>query len=141
MADTPVLKDPNVFPSDNVLKLALGKSHAAFDALMKMISDPELGLTHQWNYYKDGNLWLCKICHKKKTVTWLSVWSGYFKLSFYFTEKTAPGVMALKINKDILSAFRESKRTGRLIPLIMEMRAKKHIADALTVMKYKKSLK
>jgi hypothetical protein len=27
----------------------------------------------EWDYYKDGKSWLCKIINKKKTICWLSI--------------------------------------------------------------------
>lgn len=85
--ERPILKDPDIFPSPDVLKDALGKSYAAYEKLMAAITTEEVALDPQWNYYKDGNAWLCKILHKKKTIIWFSVWAEHFRIVFYFNKK------------------------------------------------------
>jgi uncharacterized protein DUF3788 len=66
--ERPILKDPNIYPDRDILKDALGKSFASYEALMQSITTENVGLDPQWNYYKDGGAWLCKIAHKKTTV-------------------------------------------------------------------------
>jgi Protein of unknown function (DUF3788) len=56
------------------MERVLGGSYSAFEELMKIITDNKYGLGAEWNYYKDGKSRLCKVCYKRKTVFWLSVW-------------------------------------------------------------------
>jgi len=65
--ELPFLKDPEIYPSDDVLKNVLGTSYPAFEELTGKIKDTEYALEPEWRYYKDGKAWLCKVCHKKKT--------------------------------------------------------------------------
>ena len=78
----------------------------------------------EWNYYKDGNAWLCKVCLKKKTVFWLSVWDKYFRTGFYFSEKYRSGVMELDIGDDLKENFSQAKPIGKLIPLAISVNGK-----------------
>ena len=139
--ETPILKDPQVFPDEKVLKNALADSYKAYEEMIKTITGPEYGLVPQWNYYKDGKAWLCKVGFKKKTVFWLSVWDGYFKAGFYFVERHCPGVLELDIDKSIKEDFKSKKPIGTLFPLAIEMRRIEQVKDLLTVIEYKKSLK
>ncbi|MGB8358101.1 MAG: DUF3788 family protein [Bacteroidales bacterium] len=139
--ETPLLKDPQVFPDENVLKNIMGDSYKAYTEMIKIITAAEYGLVPQWNYYKDGKAWLCKVGFKKKTVFWLSVWDGYFKTSFYFVERHCPGVLDLDINKSIKEEFKTKKPFGTLFPLAIEIRGKEQVSDLLKVIEYKKRLK
>ena len=139
--ETIQLKDPNTPPSDEVLANVLGDSFTAFDELMKTVAKPPYDLVAEWNYYKDGKAWLCKVQYKKKTVFWLSVWDKYFKTAFYFTEKTKSGVMELDINESIKTDFNQKELTGKLIPLVIDLTGKEQINDVLTLVEYKKKLK
>jgi len=139
--ELPFLKDPDIYPSDDVLKNVLGTSYPAFAELMEQVSADNFAFVPEWRYYKDGKAWLCKVCHKKKTVFWLSVWDKYFKVAFYFTEKTKPGVLDLHIPQEIKDNFKNHKLIGKLIPLVISVHEKQQIQDVLSVAQYKKSLK
>jgi len=139
--ETPLLRDPDVFPSPEVLNEVLGASYAVFEEMMKVITTPDYGLVAQWNYYRDGKSWLCKVVYKKKTVFWLSVWDGYFRTGFYFTEKSTTAIAGLDIAENLKDDFVRNKPIGKLIPLGIQMNSKEQIADLLKIIEYKKSLK
>jgi len=135
------LKDPDAYPSNEILRSVLRDSYSAYEETMKQITGAGYGLLPQWHYYKDGKAWLCKVGFKKKTVFWLSVWDGYFKAGFYFVARHCPGILELDIDKSIKEDFTSKKSIGTLFPLAIEMRRKEQVKDLLTVIDYKKSLK
>jgi len=139
--ETQLLRDQNIYPEQKVLEAVLKDSYPAFEELMETITGNNYGLIPQWNFYKDGNAWLCKVVYKKKTVFWLSAWDGYFKTGFYFTEKNCKGIAALNIEKSIKEDFFNSKPIGKLLPLGMSVSRKEQIKDLLEVVAYKKILK
>ena len=140
--ETQLLRDPQIFPTEDVLKNALEPdAYEVFASFMNVITSAEYGLTYEWRYYNDGKSWLCKILHKKKTVMWLSVWNGFFKISFFFTEKHLEGIAALDIAENIKEDFCKAKPIGRLIPMLFNINNKKQFPDVLTVAAFKKSLK
>ena len=139
--ETPVLREKDIFPSKEVLEIALGDSYLAFEELIQKVTDTQYGLEPVWNYYNDGKAWLCKVCFKKKTIFWLSVWDKYFKTGFYFTEKTGLGIKELEIDNEIKESFNRNKPIGKLIPLTITISLKEQISDVLKVIEFKKSLK
>ena len=139
--ETPILKDQNIPPTRDVLANALGDSYPAYEELMGVITGADYGLVPEWNYYKDGNAWLCKVCFKKKTVFWLSVWDKYFRTGFYFSEKYRSGVMELDIGDDLKENFSQAKPIGMLIPLAISVNGKEQLQDVLKTIVYKRSLK
>ncbi len=139
--EKPLLNDPYIFPTPEVLSKTLGKSYAVYEQLIDMITNSEFGLTPEWKFYNDGKAWLGKVCYKKKTIFWLSVWDGYFKTGFYFTEKAKPGVMELPIDETLKAEFAQNQPTGKLIPLPVKVTKKKQIKDILQLVRYKKELK
>lgn len=134
-----LLRDREVAPTDEVLKIALGEVFTVFETLRKRITGDELALN--WNYYRDGRAWLCKVCNKKKTVFWLSVWEGYFQASFYFTEKHSEGIAKLNIDKEILTRFLTEKPVGKLLPMIFRIRSENQLPDLMKVIEFKKNLR
>ncbi len=142
MPETMLLRDPDVVPTEEVLESTLGKKiFTIYKELERLITNDELSLTYSWNYYKDGKSWLCKVVNGKKTIFWLSAWDGYIKTSFFFTEKIQSGVFDLEIDKNIKQEFKQSKATGKLIPLILDIIEKSQLKDLKEIIKYKKSLK
>ncbi len=139
--ETPLLKDPDSYPADEILRSVLKDSYPVYEETMKKITGADHGLVPQWNYYKDGKAWLCKVGFKKKTVFWLSVWDGYFKTGFYFVERHCHGVLELDIDKSIKEDFTSKKPIGTLFPLAITVTSKDQIKDLLAVIEYKKSLK
>lgn len=137
-----LLRNPDIYPSEEALKAALGeKVYDVFDTFTRTITGGECGLNLEWRYYNDGKAWLGKAVYKKKTVLWLSVWKGFFKTSFYFTEKHLEAVAALDIPDTIKEKFFNTRQIGRLIPMLIEVDSNDQLKDLLTVTRFKKSLK
>ena len=132
-----LLKDPDIFPTSEVLEKVLGEKYPVFREFMNTAESEEFKLKPEWRYYKDGKAWLSKITFRKKTVVWLSVWSDCFKLGFYFTEKSGGGISGLKIDDSIKEFYLNHKPIGKLKPIVVEVRMKSQIDDINTLIKYK----
>ena len=131
-----LLRDPSVFPSDEVLAEALGDSYSAYAKFTKRL--PECSIeAEEWRYYNDGKSWLSKNTHKKKTVFWLSVWDGFFKVTMFFTEKTCGGVLELKVAEE----FRTFQQMAKLKPLVISVSSGTDQDDLFKVIEYKRDLK
>ncbi len=95
-----LVRDPDVFPSDKVLNSIFGDAlYKVWESFLETSTSEEYGLSIEWRFYNDGKAWLGKVTHKKKTICWLSVWEGFFKVSFYFTEKHREGIFGYEIMK------------------------------------------
>jgi len=135
-----LLRNADTFPSDKVLKDALGDVYIVLESFLGTITNGEWVLSFEWRYYNDGKAWLGKAQHKKKTVLWLSVWEGFFKVSFFFTEKHLEAIAALDISETIKEEFSITKPVVRLIPMIIDVNNENQLNDLLTVVRFKKSL-
>lgn len=139
--ETPLLRDQQIPPSGEVIEYALKSGFPVFKKFMEIITTPEYGLIPEWNYYRDGKAWLCKVTFRKKTVFWLSVWGGYFKIAFYFVGRYCQGIEELDIDEKIKDDFKSRNSIGRLHPLILDISNMEHIGDAIKIIDYKKRLK
>jgi hypothetical protein len=128
-----MLREKELTPTPPLLKSYLGSSYTAFECCMQWTGGNGTQLQAECKYYNDGKAWLCRLMHKKSTVAWLSVWQGFFKLSFFFLEKHKPLVLALPVTNDGLDAFREAKPFGKLYPLTINIRNKKQLEEAWLV--------
>lgn len=139
--ETQLLREENPFPDADVLRVKLGDIYDVYEGFVAAITKEPYSLQMDWNYYKDGKSWLCKITFRKKTVIWLSVWDDCFKVSFFFTEKTKSGIAELNIEQSIKESFSKSKNIGKLIPLVISIRGKSQVDDILKIIEFKKSIK
>jgi hypothetical protein len=139
--DRPLLNDPTVPPSPEVLQNALGVSYPVYEKAMAAITGDSFGLVPEWRYYNDGKAWLCKAVFKKKTIFWLSIWDGFFKAGFYFLERHCPGIHELEIDDTIKQELDKAKPFGTLYPVTLGMTNQEQIGDLLRLIEYKKKLK
>jgi len=138
MKENPILIDKDVFPDNDVLKEALNNTYIIYDKLITQVSDDPYNLTQEWRYYKDGHSWLCKVVHKKKTVFWISIFDGYFKIAFYLSAKLSEGILDQPIDQDIKADFQQRDFIGKVKPLIVDVVDSSHIDDILKIALYKK---
>jgi len=136
-----LLREQEIYPSKEVLKGLLGQVYDVLEAFETQVTQGEFALTFDWNYYRDGKSWLCKVCHKKKTVCWLSVWEGLFKTTFFFLERHLEGIAALNISEQIKEDFCRTKPIGKLLPMILNINRQEELADLLKVIQFKKEAK
>ncbi len=134
-----ILKDKNVFPTNEILADVLETSYPAFEAFSA--SATASGLTLEWNYYNDGKAWLCKVLSKKKNLAWLIVYQGSFRVTSYFTEKHLERIADLEIKESIKEEFYQTKPSGKLIPMSVLITEKELVKDALSMILFKKGLK
>jgi len=139
--DVQLLREQEIYPSEEVLKSVLGQVYDVWAELEKQVTQGELSLTLDWNYYKDGKSWLCKVCHKKKTIFWLSVWDGFFKTSFFFLGRHLDGIATLDISEQIKEDFFQMKPAGKLLTMVIKINKQEQLADVLKVVKFKKKAK
>jgi len=131
-----LLNNPEIFPTNEILKETIKKSYPVFEELSTILT--EQGLTFDWKYYNDSKAWLCKVSFKKKTVFWLSVWNGFFKTGFFFLERHLEGIAALELNEN---NFTIEKEWGKMIPLLFDISKSEQLADLLKVVEFKKKAK
>ena len=135
-ANRPLLNDQSIFPSEEILKNVLAESYAVFEELSAILTND--GVVFAWKYYKDSKAWLCNVSYKKKTIFWLSVWSGFFKTSFFFLERHLEGIAALNINE---GSFSIEKEWGKMIPFLFTVSKSEQLPDLLKMVELKKKAK
>ncbi len=118
------LNDPDIFPSDSVLRQPLGRSKPAWDAFMRLLKKDYPHMSVDWHYYNDSRTWLCKVTQNARTIFWLSAWEKFFKISFYFTAKAETAITASGLGADLKYAFTHPKGRCSLRPVITEVRKK-----------------
>lgn len=135
--ERPLLNDGNQYPTDIMLASALGSSMEVYQAFIDSLSKYQIEL--EWHYYNDSKSWLGKAVSKKKTVFWLSVWQGFFKVSFHFSEKARLGVMNLPISIETKVHLENAPIKGKLVSVAIDVSDQGHLEDIFTLVSYKQT--
>lgn len=135
------LPERNVLPTKEVLKNTLGESYLVFKELIDTITNNQFRLVKKCGHYKGGKYWLCKVRYKRRTIFWLSVLNNFFKVGFYFTEKSGLGITKLDIDNSIKEDFKRIEKTGKRKLLVVNIHSKEQIEDVIKIIEYKKGRK
>ena len=137
--DAPVLGDRNRFPTDEVISAHLGRRRALWEALFAFIRAEHPDCTAEWRYYNDGKSWLLNLSRKKKTVFWLSVIRGSFRITAYFTDKAKDAVRASALSAELKEPFLKALPAGKLRGITITFRKKRDVEDAKVLVALKTS--
>ena len=112
--EKPSLKDEFEYPGDDVLRGLLGDAKPAWDAFVDSLKTDHPTFTGEWRYYNDGHNWLFKVAKKDKTITWVSVYPGKFKTTFYFGDKAEESIVKSGLRKEHIDQYLTGPRSGRI---------------------------
>lgn len=139
--DKPLLNNQNEYPDDIVLGKYLGETKPYWDEITSWVASQFPSMLFEWRYYNDGKAWLCKLTFKKKTICWFSVWDHFFKLGFYFTDKTGTSINDLDIDPLLKGNFANSPYYGKLKALTVEVKSREVLESVRVLIDYKSKLK
>ena len=138
--EKPILKDPDQYPTEEVIYSCIGKKKALWISFFAMLGEHHPDFSQERRYYKDGKNWLMKVTRKSKTIFWLSVWKNDFKIGFYFSDKAEELINQSAIPDDLKEEFKNGRRYGKIRGLTIVFTKKKDIeyADSLIAIRLKK---
>lgn len=136
-----VLTDKNQFPTEEVLARTLGKSQPLWNAFFDFLHTEHPDFKEEWRYYNDGKSWLMKITHKKKTIFWLGVIPGSFRISAYFVERAKKAIASSELSDELKKQFVTGKKFGTVKGISIAFKRKRDIADARVLAGLKLSVK
>ncbi len=145
-----MLRNPEIEPSDDVIAKALGESNKAYVDFIEKLKSYDIHL--EWRYYNDGKAWLAKGLFKwtglrggknKKTVFWLSIWKGFFKVTIYVPEKAREDILSLPLDKEVKCMIASSQQMGKLpyFPLVFDLCSDEMFEAVLLLAEFRKNIK
>ena len=128
--DQPVLSDKTQFPTEETIFSHIGKTKNIWVSFFDYLHEIYPDITSEWRYYNDGKSWLMKNTRKKKTVFWLSIQKGTFRITFYLTDKAAEAIAESSIPDEMKKQFKEGKQYGKIRGLTVFFKFKKDVETA-----------
>jgi hypothetical protein len=98
-------------------------------------------LTEAWNYYADGKRWLLKVSRGAKTVCWVAVEPGAFRIACYFPERLAGALLDSDLSDALKTQIRSTAPSGKLRSVSVTFGPQRGVRDVLTLVGLKKTLK
>ncbi len=136
-----VLSDKDQYPTEEVVFSHLGKTKSLWQAFFKNLHARHADFSEEWRYYNDGKSWLMKVTRKSKTVFWLSVIKGAFRITFYLPHRAEDAVKASSISNDLKDMFCQGEHPGKLRGLTVVFRDKAAIENAMALIEVKRSIR
>ena len=136
----PVLTNPEVAPDEAQIRATLGEAFNAWKGLESALTDPPFHLALSWHYFRDGG-WLRKALRGTRNLAWLAIWKDHATITFYFAARHREDLVALSIPDTLRSQAAEAEMTGKMLPVVIEIRSQADVEAALEVLRYKSRAK
>ena len=149
MNEQQLLRDPSVEPTAAIIAKGLGAANPVYVKFIEGLKDYGISLM-DWRYYNDGKAWLSKGeykwttsrgTNKVKPIFWLSIWRGFFKVSFFFSPSVQGELQNLPISLGTKELIRDAKpmgKTMRFIPVVMDIKTNKQLDDVYIIAQFRK---
>jgi len=145
-----MLRNHDIEPSSDVIAKALRESNNTYIKFLNELTSHDIHL--EWRYYNDGKAWLAKGLFKwkgvrggqnEKTVFWLSVWDGFFKVTIYLPEKVQADVLSLPLDNSIKTMIEVSQQMNKLkyFPIVFDVWSDEMFDSIFLLADFRKSIK
>ena len=145
-----MLRNHDIEPSSDVIAKALRESNNTYIKFLNELISHDIHL--EWRYYNDGKAWLAKGLFKwkgvrggqnEKTIFWLSVWGGFFKVTIYLPEKVQADVLSLPLDNEIKQKIEASQQMGKLkyFPIVFDVWSDEMFNSIFLLVDFRKSIK
>lgn len=144
-----LLIDSNVRPTAEIISNGLGIANKTYTNFIEKIKEYDISLM-DWRYYNDGKAWLSKGEYKWSTsrgtdkvkpIFWLSIWEGFFKVSFFFSQKSLDELLSSSISsktKELIKDTVISGKSTRFIPIIFNIDKEHQLDDVYILIELRK---
>jgi len=145
-----LLRNPEIRPTSEIIAEGLGEAYKTYAIFIKELERYDITLM-DWRFYNDGKAWLSKGeykwttprgANKVKPIFWLSVWSGFFKVSFFFGSDIQGELLKLPISqnaKDLICEAKSMGKTMRFIPIVFDISNEAQLSDIYTLSEFRKT--
>jgi len=144
-----LFRDKNVKPTEQLIAESLGEEYAIYQRFIETIKNEGISLM-DWRYYQDGKAWLSKGeykwtttrgTNKVKPIFWLSLWEGFFKVSFHFSEKVRTQLLSLPISEETKEAIYKAPTNGtkmKFFSVIFDVASDSPLNDIYQIAEFRK---
>jgi len=145
-----LLRDPDIRPTSGIIAEGLGEAYKAYTKFIEGLEYYNSTLM-DWRFYNDGKAWLSKGeykwttprgANKVKPIFWLSIWSGFFRVSFFFGADLQEELSKLPISqnaKELICDAKPMGKTMRFVPVIFDVANEAQLSDLYILSEFRKT--
>jgi len=145
-----LLRDPDIQPTSEIIAEGLGEAYKAYTKFIEGLEHYDITLM-DWQFYNDGKAWLSKGeykwttlrgANKVKPIFWLSVWNGFFRVSFFFGADLQEELSKLPISqnaKELICDAKPMGKTMRFVPVIFDVANEAQLSDLYILSEFRKT--
>jgi len=100
-----LLTDPMVVPTDELVFSIIGGKSIFWQRIIGYLHENHTDISEVWRFYNDGKCWLFRTLKKKKTLFWVGISDGTFRVSFYLGGKAEPLIAQSDLPERIKNEF------------------------------------
>jgi len=139
--EPPVLTDKSVFPDDALVFSYIGQNRLHWQKLLHAVREKYPDVLEVWNYYNDGKSWLFRTILKKKTLFWIGIFDGSFRITFYFGDKAESVIEESGLPGAIKTDFRNGRHYGKIRAITLRVKGPDDIENAIRLTEMKAKIK
>jgi len=99
------LTDRFTTPDDEFIFSVIGDKRIFWQKIISYLRDNHSDISEVWRFYDDGKCWLFRTLKKKKTIFWIGIIDGTFRVSFYLADKATPLIVQSELPEKIKNEF------------------------------------
>jgi len=99
-----------VIPNDDLIFSIIGDKKILWQEIAGYLRENQTDITDSWRYYNDGKCWLCRVLKKNKTLFWIGIIEGTFRVTFWLSDKAVPLIEQSDLPAKIKNDFENSKK-------------------------------
>ena len=145
-----LLCNPDIKPTSEIIAEGLGEAYKTYAKFVKGLETYGITLM-DWRFYDDSKAWLSKGeykwttprgANKVKPIFWLSIWSGFFKVSFFIGSDIQGELLALPISQNTKEQIKDAKpmgKTMRFLPIVFDISDEGQLSDLYILSEFRKT--
>jgi len=143
------LRDPIIGPTNDMLRIVLDSSFAAYEQLQDAL--PGLDVEQEWQWYTPYKAWFARGQHrwttsrgakKEKTLYWLHVCEGSFCVAVWFKSKNREEALNAAVSEKTKQLIAAADTMGKMptFPVVFEVTGAQPLVDICTLINLKKRI-
>ena len=137
MVSENIFKEKEITPTDMKVEESLNLNFLYLKIIRQFILDTFGKTLEEWKFYGVKTGWLLKTFFKKRNLFFISIYDGYFKISFTLGEKVVNNILIADISQELKDELANSKKYAEGRVLTIKVNSSQHIEGIKKIIGFK----
>ncbi|MGD9328491.1 MAG: DUF3788 family protein [Cyclobacteriaceae bacterium] len=126
-------------PNEARIQEIIKDKYLLLDTIRQFIRKNYGETNEEWKYYGVKNGWVLKTFLKKRNLFFISIYDGYFSISFVFGDKAVTSIIESNVTDETKKSLKEARKYAEGRGISFEVHDYKHLDDIKKLIKIKVS--